>query len=75
MIFSYLHEFHGDQFESLLLEPSDDGTNQSPLNAIRLNNYQGLWEIKYSNGIQYTLGLSATVDLATSAPATDLRQC
>ena len=46
MISSYLHEFHGDQFESLLLEPSDDGTHQSPLNAIRLDDYQGLWEIK-----------------------------
>ena len=34
---SYLHEFHGDELESLLLEPLDDLSDQTALDAVRLD--------------------------------------
>ena len=37
IVFSYLHEFHGDALESLLLEPLDDLSDQTALDAVRLD--------------------------------------
>ena len=38
---SYLHELHGDQLESLLLESLDDVANQVPVDAVGLDHDEG----------------------------------
>ena len=37
VVFSYLHEFHGGELESLLLEPLDDLSDQTALDAVWLD--------------------------------------
>ena len=41
VVFSYLHEFHGDELESLLLEPLDDFSDQAALDAVGLDHDEG----------------------------------
>ena len=38
---SYLHELHGDELESLLLEPLDDVAAEAALHAVRLDHDEG----------------------------------
>lgn len=38
---NYLHEFHGHEFEALLLESLDNLANQSSLDSIRLDHNEG----------------------------------
>jgi len=37
----YLHELHGHELESLLLEPLDDFADDSPVDAVRLDHDEG----------------------------------
>ena len=38
---SYLHELHGDELESLLLEPLDDVAAEAALHAVGLDHDEG----------------------------------
>merc|ERR1712241_1344307 len=50
MFLASLHEFHGDQFEALLLETFDDITHESPLDAVGLDHDESSLAVRVGLG-------------------------
>ena len=48
-----LHELHGDELESLILEPLDDLADNAAVDAVRLDHDEGAFSVLVSHGSRF----------------------